>query len=324
MVDYDRDAVRFFDIAHEGAQLRAVAQAVPELGRLTGMRPRSVVVLATDSVAEAAARATVTWIERCEVPVTVTRALPAYTGALDVVVVAGAEASRESDLRALATAASRGAELVVAGPAHGPLIDDTPAHAIRIPALPTAVGPSPARTAGVVGAVIGCLTPPVDPVSIVAERLALIADEVDEELRALSPERDEAVNPARQLRAYAEGARIVHTGAEAASYAVAQLASAVWTAKGMASGTLPADELPDAMDAASSVASSPEQDLFYDPFIDGPSGLVGLKAVVWACEGSEGLNATGARVESAGDDTTDPAARAMRLATRAFAVTALS
>lgn len=320
MVDYDRDAVRFFDIAHEGAQLRAVAQAVPELARLSGMRPRSVVVLATDSVAEAAARATVTWIKRCEVPVTVTRALPAYTGALDVVVIAGAEASRESDLRALATAVSRGAEVVVAGPAHGPLIDDTPAHAIRIPALPTAMGPSPARTVGVVGAVIGSLIQPLD---IVAERLALIADEVDEELRALSPERDDAVNPARQLRAYAEGARIVHTGAEAASYAVAQLASAVWTAKGMASGALPADELPGAMDAASSVAGSPEQDLFYDPFIDGPSELVGLKAVVWACEGSEGLNATGAWVESAGDDTTDPAARAMRLATRAFAVTAL-
>lgn len=317
---YDQAAVRFFDIAHEGAQLRAVAQATGRLSHLTGMRPRSVVIVATDSVAQAAAHATVAWVGQLDVPVTVARTLPAYVGALDVVIVAGAEASRERDLRALLTAAARGAEVILAGPGQGLLIDDAPADTIHIPALPTAAGVSPARTMGVLGAVLGCLAQPAD---LVAERLELIADEVDAELQALSPERDEAVNPGRQLRAWAEGARVVHTGVGLTSEAVAQLAAAVWTSRGIASGYLPADELPEAQDAANTGAGAVPRDVFYDPFIDGPSELVGLKAVVWACDGPEGLNANGARVESVEDETADPAARAMRLVTRAFAATAL-
>ena len=50
------EQVRFFDIAHEGAQLRALAgQAAGLNAYLAGLRPRSVVVLATDQVAAAAA-----------------------------------------------------------------------------------------------------------------------------------------------------------------------------------------------------------------------------------------------------------------------------
>ena len=40
---YDRETVRFFDVAHEGAQLRAVAGALPQIERLRGMQPLSLI-----------------------------------------------------------------------------------------------------------------------------------------------------------------------------------------------------------------------------------------------------------------------------------------
>ena len=53
---YDVESVRFFDVAHEGAHVRAVAQAAELLDGLRNTSPRSVVVLVTDAVSEAAAQ----------------------------------------------------------------------------------------------------------------------------------------------------------------------------------------------------------------------------------------------------------------------------
>ena len=98
---YDRETVRFFDVAHEGAQLRAVAGALPQIERLRGMQPRSLVVVATDQLAAAAARAAVALCEPLALPVIVADQLPAYVGPLDVVLIVGERASRETDSRAL-------------------------------------------------------------------------------------------------------------------------------------------------------------------------------------------------------------------------------
>lgn len=56
---YDRETVLFFDVAHEGAQLRAVAEAAQRLDSLRAVDPRSVVVIATDQISRAAAQAVV-------------------------------------------------------------------------------------------------------------------------------------------------------------------------------------------------------------------------------------------------------------------------
>lgn len=317
--NYDPDAVRFFDVAHEGAQLRAVAGGLEPLGRLRGMGARALVVVATDQVSLAAARATASALQPLPLPVVVARELPGFIGPLDVVVAVG----RDDDARALITAARRGAVTVLAGPAEGPLLDDAPTDTAVIPALPTAVGASPARAAAVTAAVLRVLDAPVE---VVAERLTLIADEVDAEVQALAPDRDDTVNPARQLGAYAQGSRVLHAGAGAYGDAVAQVAAALWTSRGIASGYLPADEVPAAVENAREASpASRSDDIFYDPYLDGGPQLVGLNTIVWACGDLSGFAAPGARVETVAAEVSaaDEAAQALRLSTRAYAAAAL-
>mgnify|MGYP002717557684 FL=1 len=224
MSGISREEALFFDVAHEGAQIRAVGQAAQSLAALTGLQPRSVVVLATDSIAAAAARALCDFASPLEMPVVVADVLPAYVGPLDVVVVVGDNAGRDEDLRALITASDRGAETILAGPAQGPLLDDAPQATTVIPALPAVAGTSALRTCAVVGAVLAVLR---RPAAEVAERFDAIASEVDVELEATSPHRDAAVNPARALCGHADGGRVLHTGFGRAGSAVAGLAAAL-------------------------------------------------------------------------------------------------
>lgn len=322
MSGFSREEALFFDVAHEGAQVRAVAQAVPSLAGLRELTPRSVVVLATDQVAAAAARAVAAFAAPLEVPVVVTDVLPAYVGALDVVVVVGDNAGHEDASRGLGAAASRGAETILAGPKQGPLIDDAPQATTVIPALPNAAGASPLRACAVVGAVLAVLRRPAE---VVAERFELLAGEVDTELEAATPRRDATVNPARKLRAQADGARVLHAGFGRAGAAVAELAAAVWTTHGIPSSAVSAAELPHAVERAQQGSEKPQvDDIFYDPYLDGPSELVGLTTVVWSCETTVPVAQAGSRVEAAETDSADPAARAARLVARAYAATALS
>lgn len=312
---YDRETVRFFDVAHEGAQLRAVGGATPRLERLRGMQPRSLVVVGTDQLARAAARAYAALQGPLELPVVVAGTLPAYVGPLDVVVFAGDAGSREEDLRGLLTAAARGAETVLAGPARGLLLDDAPAATTVIPALPTAAGPSPVRTLAAVGAVLASLT---RDAAVIAEQCDLLADAVDEELASLSPERDATVNPARQLREFAGDARVLHSGAGPTGAAVAELAAHLWSARGIPSGYVHPEELGLALEDAG-VAASAGKDLFHDPFLDGPAELVPLKTVLWAQRDTAAPNTRAEAVDAVSAVET---AQALRLVTRAFAATA--
>lgn len=321
---YDRETVQFFDVAHEGAQLRAVAQAAGSVSHLSGLNPRSVVVLATDQVAAAAARAVLAWHAPLEVPVMVTRTLPNFVGALDVVVVVGDAAGRESDSRALITAANRGAATVLAGPSQGPLLDDAPGTTSVIPSLPTAAGPSPARTIAVVDLVLRTLAGEQE---VAAERLELLAREVDQEIEAVTPERDETVNAARQLRGFTAGARVLHTGIGAHDGAVAELAAVVWSTRGIPSAFVAADELAGAVERARPAGRPAADDIFHDPYLDGPAELVGLKTIVWACGNAGDIPdavSPASRVESAVTESQDPAAAALRLLGRAYAATALA
>ncbi|OFT55628.1 hypothetical protein HMPREF3151_11345 [Corynebacterium sp. HMSC05H05] len=322
MSGFSREDALFFDIAHEGAQLRAVGQAAHLLAGLRGLEPRSVVVLATDQVAAAAARAVAAFAAPLEVPVVVADELPAYVGALDVVVVLGDNAGREEDLRGLITAANRGAETILAGPKQGPLLDDAPQATTVIPALPDTAGASPLRACAVVGAVLAALRQPTE---VVAERFELLAAEVDAELESVSPRRDVAVNAARKLRAQADGKRVLHTGFGRAGSAVAELAAALWSTHGIPASAVGAEELPFAVERAQEGNSTAgADDLFHDPYIDGPAKLVGLTTVVWSCGTASPVVSAGSRVESVETDVDDPAARAARLVARAYAATALA
>ncbi|MDY5786320.1 hypothetical protein [Corynebacterium sp.] len=316
---YDRETVRFFDVAHEGAQIRAVANAVGDLARLRGLAPRSVVVVATDQVSRAAAEAALRLREPLPLPVVVTTVLPDYVGPLDVVAVIGectSDPYTGQDTRSLLTAVRRGAETILAGPHRGAILDDAPEGVITVPALPSAAGASPLRTMALVWAILDCLDQPEE---LTREFLDAVANDVDEELEALSPQRDTTVNAARQLREFASGARVLHTGFSPAGDAVASLAAQIWTARGIASGYATRAEAGRALEDAQ--AEQAVTDIFHDPFLDSEPGLVPLKAVVWA-EPETVLPAS--RAEAVPSTSLGDAASAARLVARAFAATAMS
>ena len=114
--NYDPVSVAFFDPAHEGARLRALAT---EIGSpksrwhiFEGLCPRSITIISGDSLSTASARLGMALIDRLPCPVTITDSLPPYAGALDVVIVATQVDSPIMD-EAVSTAASRGCITVV-------------------------------------------------------------------------------------------------------------------------------------------------------------------------------------------------------------------
>mgnify|MGYP006863084636 FL=1 len=313
MTSYDPETVRFFDVAHEGAQARVVASAVPDLARvLSGMRPRSLVILAADQIARAAAHVAVGLAEPADVPIVVSESLPRFTGALDIVVVAGESPWAE---RALHDAARRGATTVLID-----AMEDAPEDTIVIDALPTTEGASPVRAITALHAVQAVLSE--DP-ELVARRLEDVADAVDREVDALSPQRDTTTNPGRALREFAEGGRVIHSsGVDRYAFSdertrvdlgalVARMAGAIWAVHGLGGTVVDAEGVGPLLQDAPT-------DIFYDPFED-EEPLVPLKIVLW---GQEEANLPHSFAAASADPDCGDVARALQLITRSYAATA--
>lgn len=307
------EQARFFDIAHEGAQLRALAAAATSLHEYLGdLRPRSVVVLATDQVAAAAATAVAHARQAAApCPVVIARRLPAYVGALDIVVTVGEAAECAWASRAMLAAQQRGAATVFAGPP-GPLADDVADDACSLPALPDVTGPSPARAVGAGWLVLGG-----DP-----KVMEAAASAVDTELAACAPERSADTNPARQLADFAARAGrsgVMHSAAavnptwEEGAWPgqVASLAAALWATRGLSGTVVEAAELSQARAGGGAQGA---EDIFYDPFID---GALTWRVIFW---GSEETNL--AHSLAAGAAEGSDFSRALQLVTRAYAATA--
>ncbi|MEK0371353.1 hypothetical protein [Corynebacterium mastitidis] len=270
------ESMRFLRVAYEGAQVRALSRltGAPEL---IGARPRSLIVLATDALAAASARLAVALKAPLRLPVVVTRTLPGYVGPLDAVLVAGGRAEDEPAAQAMSVAARRGATVIYAGPTVGPLWEEAPERALLLDAPQAAPALSPART--MMAAITAMDLMEEDP-RLVASRLGHLADAMDQEIERVHPERDEVVNPARNLWSWCRGARVMHTGHGEINLAVAQTAAQAWSAYELPSG---AGE-PEALAAATAA----HQDIFFDPFLDAAPGSRGgreavlpLKVVVW-------------------------------------------
>ncbi|WKS67572.1 exopolyphosphatase [Corynebacterium accolens] len=333
---YDTETVRFFDVAHEGAQIRLLAGQMERWGEiLNGLNPRSLVILPTDAIAREAAHLGVGLAEPLRIPLVVTESLPQYVGALDIVVAVGEPAECDWASRALIAASQRGATTILVGPASGPLVEDCPEDTLIAPSLPTAEGCSPARFITALYAL--CSIVRTSP-RAVCEELEDLAAAVDREIEQLSPERDDAINPGRQLREYAEGARIIHSCViDPYAYAerrervhidtlVARMAATIWAVHGLPGTFVEPADLRGALDrgAESSTAPAPADDLFYDPFIDGAGAdapLIPLKVIFWGQEEANLPNSLAVR-------STDPEpglghlARSLQLITRSFAATA--
>ena len=313
MTSYDPETVRFFDVAHEGAQARVVASAVPDLSRaLSGMRPRSLVILAADQISRAAAHVAMGLAEPADVPIAVSESLPRFVGALDVVVVAGESPWSE---RALHDAARRGATTILLNE-----VEDAPDSTIVIDQLPTAEGTSPVRAIVALHAVQAVLSE--DP-ELVARRLEDVAEAVDREIEALSPQRDSTTNPGRALREFAEGGRVIHSsGPDPYAFSeertrvhlgalVARMAGAIWATHGLGGSVVDAEGLGPILEDAPT-------DIFHDPFEDGEP-LVPLKIVLW---GQEEANLPHSFAAASADPSSGDLARALQLITRSYAATA--
>ncbi|WP_291341068.1 hypothetical protein [Corynebacterium sp.] len=308
---YGGETVRFYDVAHEGAQIRSVAGAVPQMEGLHGLQPRSVVIIATDQVATASARFVTRMRSPLRVPVVITDALPSYVGALDIVMVVGDRADDPDVSQGLIAADRRGATTLLVGPPRGPVLEDAPSGTILIPALPTVFGASPARSITAVSTVLDLLEEDPD---LVVQRLEDTADHIDEELEQLSPERDTVVNPGRQLREFGDLSRVLHTGGNRTGFAVAELMSVLWSLKGLPSGVT-------AMDEMETPPPAPVRDFFHDPLIDGPVDLLPLRTVVWAEDPDVAAVFPDAFAVNCETPGVGPLAAALKLITRGLAAT---
>lgn len=308
---YSRESVMFYDVAYEGAQVRAVAGAIPALQGLHGLQPRSVVIIATDQVATASARFVTRLRSPLRVPVVITDALPSYVGALDIVAVVGDRADDPDVSQGLIAADRRGATTVLAGPPRGPVLDDAPSDTIVLPALPTVFGASPARSITAISTVLDLLEENPD---LVAQRLEDTAVLIDEELEQLSPERDTVVNPGRQLREFGDLARVLHTGRSRHGFAVAEVMAVLWSLRGIPSGV-------SAMDEIELPATPPVRDPFHDPLIDGPVDLIPLRTVVWAEDPDVAAAIPDALAVTCETPGVGPLAAALKLITRGLAAT---
>lgn len=306
---YDKEIVGFYDLAHEGAQLRLIASQVAagEFSSLRGFSPRSIVIVAGDGLSAVVARLAVALRTPLAMPVVISDSLPTYVGALDVVIVVTEKGDDETLSKAVITAGNRGCVVVLCAAA-GLLKEDAAKDALVCASLPQVEGPSPMRTVGVILASIDSLSE--DPL-ILAQHLEHMAELIDQELEICSPERDEVVNPARQL-AQLDG-RIIHTGKNRVGLAVAEAVTYLWATQGRTSTSLSFVELGIAREKF--IGNS--TDIFYDSFFDEGSNLLPLNIVVW-CTPEPGF--VGAIAQSTKDPT--PLGSPLQLLTRAFAATA--
>lgn len=275
--DLDTLARRFFDIAHEGAHLRSLAERMRSglLDDLAGTNPRSIVTITHSALAAATAE----WIAAehtpLPMPVLVTTELPAYVGPLDVVVIAAdtRDVSVERELHSIAMAADRrGCFTIFVGDPE--VADELPERIRVVLNLPGVEAALPARLAGTL---IGVCAASTNRIDCGIDQLDMLANAIDEELLSLSPERDPLVNPAAQLMEWSTQARVVHTARRPAELALARVIANFWSASGTICASLPFDQVVSAFERSGAA----QRDIFYDPFDEDSEAVLPLKFVVW-------------------------------------------
>ena len=260
--------------AQAGAQVRATASAVDEgaLESVTGgQRPRTVIWVGTRGAAEAAgAMLTAALSGSAAEPLVIAADSPPWVGPLDVLVAAGNDPSDPVLVNAAATAARRGARVVVAAPYEGPLREATAGRAaVLAPRLGVPDEFGLCRYLAVGLATLAAVDPAV------STDLAALADELDAEALRNSVGRDMFTNPAKALAERMSGRQTVLAGDGPGTLALARHGAAVLLR--VAGHAVAAAGLADAVVAMGSGRGAafggfddPVQALFHDAEIDGP------------------------------------------------------
>jgi hypothetical protein len=255
-----------------GAQVRATATALTEgaLDSVAGDPPRTVIWVAGRGNAETAGSILAAAMAGSAAsPIVICAEVPAWIGALDVLIVAGDDPGDPALVSAAATAVHRGARVVVVAPYEGPLRDATAARAAVLePRLwvPDDYGLHRYLAAGL--AVLHVIDPGL------RTDLAALADDLDAEALRNSATRELFTNPAKTLADRMSERTVVIAGDSAATLALAHHGGAITLR--IAHQAVAAVGLADAIVAlragpGAQTDTDRKAALFHDDEIDGPT-----------------------------------------------------
>lgn len=265
--------------ATAGAQVRSVAEGAAEAGlsRLTGMRPRALVLLCRPGASTPAAAILSALLGTpCPVPVVLADTAPSWIGPLDVVVAHTADPLDPELADAVARSVQRGAEVVLSAPSGGPVVAAGAGRVFLIePRIPVPPGLDLPRAIAVgltTVSALGLLTTPLAP------GLDEIADILDAEAERNQPGHEPFMNPAKSLALRLAEHVPLLWGADALAAAVAEhAAGSLATHAGVVAHAAEigraatATGLHRALDGAAA-----GRDVFHDPFDDPASESAGL------------------------------------------------
>lgn len=251
-------------VAMAGAQVRAAAAAVEEgaLAALGGDPARTLIHLAGRGCAgTAGALLAATQSGSAATPLVQAAEVPPWIGPLDVLVVAGDDPGDPALVTGAATAARRGARVLIAAPYEGPLRDAAAGRAaVLAPRIPV---PDEFRLPGHLAAGLAAVGV-VDPRS--RTDLAALADVLDEEALRDGPGREVFTNPAKNLVERLTGRTVALAGDDPVGLALARHGSAtLLRVAGIAAG------VGGLGDAIAAQRSAPTASIFHDDQIDGPA-----------------------------------------------------
>ena len=182
--------------ATAGAQVRSTTAAAEEagLGRLAGERPRALVLLTRPGAAPAAAPVLLGLLgPDCPVPVVLTRSVPMWVGALDIVLANTTDPGDRELAEGIDRAGSRGAQVVLTAPAEGPVAAAAAGRSLLIsPRIEVPPGLALPRTL-----TAGLLV--LDALGLLAIDAEALAGELDREAERDHIAHESFVNPAKSL-----------------------------------------------------------------------------------------------------------------------------
>ncbi|MGH3798625.1 MAG: SIS domain-containing protein [Pseudonocardiaceae bacterium] len=267
--------------ATAGAQVRSTVFAAEEagLGRLTGERPRALVMLTRPGAAPAAAPLLLALLgPSCPVPVVMTRSVPMWVGALDIVLANTTDPGDQELAEGIDRAVRRGAQVVLTAPADGPVAAAAAGRSVLlVPRIEVPPGLALPRTL-----TAGLLL--LDTLGLLATGSEELAGELDREAERDYVAHESFVNPAKSLALRLTERTPLLWGTDPVATAVAgHCAGALAAHAGVvahAAGLHEAAMLPALRQEAA--RASGETDVFHDPFSGQPqrSGMPAVRPVL--------------------------------------------
>jgi hypothetical protein len=253
--------------ATAGAQVRSTTAAAEEAGlpQLSGQRPRALVLLTRPGAAPAAAPLLLALLgPSCPVPVVMTRSVPMWVGALDVVLANTTDPGDRELAEGIDRAVRRGAQVVLTAPADGPVTVAAAGRAVllvpRIDVPPGLTLPR-ALTAGLLL---------LDTLELLETDTEVLAGELDREAERDYVAHEALVNPAKALALRLRGRTPLLWGTDPVATVVAgHCAGALAAHAGVvahAAGFSEAAALPVLRQEANRAGA--EADVFHDPYED--------------------------------------------------------